>query len=241
MDAARIDSRLPHVLVRSAEATTSGFDVSVTSSWGEGSFALPLHAEYNVANAALVLAFLLSEGVALEAAAVALSAAEAPPGRLQRVDAARGPEVFVDYAHTPAAVESALQALRPHCAGKLWCMFGCGGDRDAGKRPLMGRAVERCADRVVVTNDNPRTEDPAQIIAAILDGLDDPAAATVIEDRGAAIAWTIRNAAADDVVLLAGKGHENYQVIGAERRNFSDYAVAAACLQALPGGREEGE
>lgn len=237
-DATRIDKRLPHLILRSADATVSGFDVSVSSSWGEGSFALPLHAEYNVANAALVLAFLLSEGMTLEAATGALSVAEAPPGRLQRVDAVRGPEVFVDYAHTPAAVESALQALRPHCAGELWCVFGCGGDRDAGKRPLMGRAAERCADRVIVTNDNPRTEDPAQIIAAILDGLDEPAAATVIEDRSAAIAWTIRNAAADDIVLLAGKGHENYQIIGAERRDFSDYAVAAANLLALAGEAE---
>jgi UDP-N-acetylmuramoyl-L-alanyl-D-glutamate--2,6-diaminopimelate ligase len=120
-------------------------------------------------------------------------------------------------------------------------VFGCGGDRDAGKRPLMGRAAERNADRVIVTNDNPRTEDPAQIIAAILEGLDEPAAATVIEDRGAAIAWTIRNAASNDIVLLAGKGHENYQVIGAERRDFSDYAVAAANLLALTGGAEAGE
>jgi UDP-N-acetylmuramoyl-L-alanyl-D-glutamate--2,6-diaminopimelate ligase len=179
--------------------------------------------------------------VALEAASTVLAAAEAPPGRLQRVEAGRGPDVFVDYAHTPVAVESALQALRPHGAGELWCVFGCGGDRDAGKRPLMGRAAETHADHIVVTNDNPRSEDPAQIIAAILGGLSDPAAATVIEDRGAAIAWTVRNAAANDVVLLAGKGHEDYQVVGDERRGFSDYAVAAASLRARPDSGEAGE
>ena len=237
----RIDRSLPHVVVRSAEATVAGFDVSIESSWGEGSFRLPLHGEFNVANSALVLAFLLSENVALEAATDALSVTEAPPGRLQRVEADTGPDVFVDYAHTPDAVESALRALRQHCDGALWCVFGCGGDRDPGKRPLMARAVERHADRVIVTNDNPRTENPAQIIEAILDGFQDPDAATVIEDRGAAIAWTISNAAAHDVVLLAGKGHENYQLIDGERRDFSDYGAAAANLQARSGRREGGE
>jgi UDP-N-acetylmuramyl tripeptide synthase len=105
----------------------------------------------------------------------------------------------------------------------------------------MARAVERHADRVIVTNDNPRTENPAQIIGAILEGFEDPDAATVIEDRGAAIAWTISNAAEHDVVLLAGKGHENYQLIDGERRDFSDYGAAAASLQARSGRREGGE
>jgi len=241
MDQARVDKSLPHLVVRSAAATGNGFDVSVAGSWGESSFRLPLHGEFNVANAALVLAFLLSEDVALEAASAALSAAQAPPGRLQRVDVGTGPDVFVDYAHTPAAVESALRTLRPHCDGALWCVFGCGGDRDAGKRPLMGRAVEEHADRVVVTTDNPRNEDPVKIIEAILGGLEAADAATVIEDRGAAIAWAIGNAATDDVVLLAGKGHENYQYIGGERRDFSDYGAAAANLQARSGRGEGGE
>ncbi len=238
---ARIDRSSPHVVVRAAEATGAGFDVSIESSWGAGRFLLPLHGDFNVANAALALAFLLSEEVALDAASAALSAAEAPPGRLQRVDAGHGPDVFVDYAHTPAAVESALGALRPHCDGALWCVFGCGGDRDAGKRPLMARAVEKHADRIVVTNDNPRSEDPVQIIRAVLDGLEDASAATAIEDRGAAIAWAIRNAAREDVVLLAGKGHENYQLIGNERRDFSDYGAAAANLRARSGCGEGGE
>ena len=212
----------------------------VTSSWGDGGFHLPLHGDFNVANAALVLAVLLSDGISLDAASAALSEAEAPPGRLQRVEAASGPDVFVDYAHTPDAVESALRALRQHCSGDLWCVFGCGGDRDAGKRPLMGRAVENNADRMVVTNDNPRSEDPRQIIDAILGGLQTRAAATVIEDRAAAIGWTIASAAAGDVVLLAGKGHENYQLIGDERREFSDYAVAAASLAAREDRGEGG-
>ena len=241
MDAAHIDSSLPHVVLGVIDSTAHGFDVSVSSSWGEGQFRLPLHGEFNVANAALVLAFLLSDGVPMDAACAALAAAKAPPGRLQRVDVDAGPEVFVDYAHTPDAVESALRALRPHCGGELWCVFGCGGDRDAGKRPLMASVVEQLADRIVLTNDNPRSEDPRQIIEAILDGFEESAAATVIEDRGAAIAWTIRNAAAGDVVLLAGKGHEDYQLIGNERRDFSDYGVAAASLQAQKRRAEEDE
>ena len=117
-------------------------------------------------------------------------------------------------------------------------MFGCGGDRDAGKRPLMGRAVERNADRLVITNDNPRGEEPATIIDDILRGLEDPAAATVIEDRGAAIAWAISRAGDGDAVLLAGKGHERYQLIGGERRDFSDYGAAAASLAARAGAGE---
>jgi UDP-N-acetylmuramoyl-L-alanyl-D-glutamate--2,6-diaminopimelate ligase len=240
-DANRIDSRLPHIVVRSATATASGFDVSIASSWGDGNFRLPLHGEFNVANAALVLAFLLSEDVPFDKAGAALSTTQAPPGRLQRVDVETGPDVFVDYAHTPDAIESALGALRLHCGGTLWCVFGCGGDRDPGKRPLMARVVERYADRVVITNDNPRNEDPAKIIEAILGGLEDVTAATVIEDRGAAIAWAIDNAAADDIVLLAGKGHENYQLVGDERRDFSDYGAAAANLLARMGRGEGGE
>jgi UDP-N-acetylmuramoyl-L-alanyl-D-glutamate--2,6-diaminopimelate ligase len=241
MDAARVDNGLPHVVLRTTASTVHGFDVSIASSWGEGRFSLPLHGDFNVANAALVLAFLLSDGVPLDAASAALAAAKAPPGRLQRVDVDAGPEVFVDYAHTPAAIESALGALRPHCDGELWCVFGCGGDRDAGKRPLMASVVERLADRIVVTNDNPRSEDPGQIIETILGGLEQSESATVIEDRGAAITWTIGNAAEGDVVLVAGKGHENYQLIGDERRDFSDYGVAAASLVARKRRAEEGE
>ena len=241
MDRAHVDTDLPHLVVDAAEATANGFDMTFSSSWGEGRLRLPLHGQFNVANSALVLAFLLSEDVALDAACDAVSAAQAPPGRLQRVDAGTGPDVFVDYAHTPDAIESALRTLRPHCDGALWCVFGCGGDRDAGKRPLMARAVERHADRVVVTNDNPRNEDPGQIIEAILEGFETGEAVTVIEDRAAAIAWAIGNAGPDDVVLLAGKGHEDYQHIGDERRDFSDYGAAAANLQARSGSGEGGE
>jgi len=226
----RVANGRPYVFVRSVIAKQDGFEVSVRSSWGDGSLWLPLPGDFNIANAVLVLAFLLSDDLPFDAVSAALSTVTAPPGRMQRVDAATGPAVFVDYAHTPNAIEVALRALRPHCHGKLWCVFGCGGDRDAGKRPLMGRAAERLADHIVVTNDNPRNEDAGDIITAIVDGLNDGQSATIIEDRSAAIAWAIREANASDVILLAGKGHEDYQLIGDECRDFSDYGTAVANL-----------
>ena len=226
----RVANDRPYVFVRAVIAREDGFEVSVRSSWDNGSIWLPLPGEFNIANAVLVLAFLLSDGIPFDEASAALSKVVAPPGRLQRVDSAAGPAVFVDYAHTPNAIEVALRALRSHCRGKLWCVFGCGGDRHRGKRPLMGRAAERLADHIVVTSDNPRSEDAGDIITAIVDGLNDGQNATIIEDRAAAIAWAIRQAGASDVILLAGKGHENYQLIGDERRDFSDYGSAVANL-----------
>ena len=233
----------PHLVVTSVAAITQGSKVEFTSSWGAGAFTLPLPGEFNVANAAAVLALLLTTGVALQEACDAMSRVQAPPGRMQRVAvgaaertmqrvAMEGPAVFVDYAHTPTAIESALLALRPHCHGRLSCLFGCGGDRDAGKRPQMGAAAERHADCIVVTNDNPRSEDPRKIIDELVAGLSRPECATIIEDRAAAIAWVIEQAADDDVILLAGKGHEEYQEAGGVRAPFSDFHLAAAVLAA---------
>jgi UDP-N-acetylmuramoyl-L-alanyl-D-glutamate--2,6-diaminopimelate ligase len=190
-----------------------------------------LPGDFNVANATIVLALMLQQGVPLEAACDVLSKVQAPPGRMERV-VADGPTVYVDYAHTPNAMEVALRALRPHCRGNLWCVFGCGGQRDTGKRPLMAKMAERLADRVVITSDNPRTEDPQQIIDDVVAGLARPQSATIIEDRAAAIAWAITRANEADIVLIAGKGHENYQQIGTENRSFSDYVVAEAALAA---------
>lgn len=234
----RVANGRPYLFVRSVVANEQGSDVAFTSSWGDGRLALPLPGDFNVENAAIVLALMLQQGVLLETACDVLSLVHAPPGRMQRV-AATGAAVYVDYAHTPNAIEVALRALRAHCRGKLWCVFGCGGDRDAGKRPLMGKSAERLADHVVITSDNPRTEDPHQIIDGIVAGLVRPDSATVIEDRAAAIAWTIENAAEADVVLIAGKGHENYQQIGGEHRPFSDFAVASAATAAAPNGGEQ--
>jgi UDP-N-acetylmuramoyl-L-alanyl-D-glutamate--2,6-diaminopimelate ligase len=219
------------VSVSSVNTTNDGSQIGIHSSWGDSKFTLPLPGNFNVENAVIVLAFLLQHGVSMDDACRALSQAEAPPGRLQRVQSTQdSPAVYIDYAHTPAAIEVVLSALREHCKGKLWCVFGCGGDRDAGKRPLMGQAAERLADHIVITNDNPRTESPDKIISDIIAGLASADDATVIADRAAAIAWTIAAAGPSDIVLLAGKGHEGYQLIGNERLNFSDYSVASANL-----------
>jgi UDP-N-acetylmuramoyl-L-alanyl-D-glutamate--2,6-diaminopimelate ligase len=224
----------PFVFVRSVAADERGSRVAFTSSWGDGEFMLPLPGDFNVANAAEVLALLLQQGAAIDEACDVLARVTAPPGRMQRVSAPgeQLPAVYVDYAHSPAALELALRALATHCTGSLWCVFGCGGDRDIGKRPQMGQAAELCADQVVVTTDNPRSEDPTAIIANIVAGFQDAGAATVIEDRAAAIAWAIGSADPADVILIAGKGHEDYQLIGGQRNDFSDYRVAAANLGA---------
>jgi UDP-N-acetylmuramoyl-L-alanyl-D-glutamate--2,6-diaminopimelate ligase len=225
------------VHVRRMSPLDHGSRVDFDSSWGGGSFHLPLYGDFNVANASAVLALLLSQGVSRDDACGALQNAVAPAGRMQRLLHAALPAVFVDYAHTPAGLESALSALRPHCTGKLWCVFGCGGDRDQGKRPMMGEIAARLADRTVVTNDNPRREAPAAIIAQILAGMAGMAGGKagptiVIEDRAAAIAYAVSCADDDDLILIAGKGHEQYQLTGSERRPFSDYAIAFANLSA---------
>ena len=238
----RVANGRPYVFVRSVVAKETGSEISVRSSWGDGHLSLPLPGDFNVANAVIVLALLLNQGVEMQDASEVLSQVNAPPGRMQRVPASSaGPSVYVDYAHTPGALEAAIRALRPHCRGRLWCVFGCGGDRDRGKRPLMSRLAQRRADEVVITNDNPRSEEPASIIADIVSGLSNEDRATVIEDRAAAIAWTISNADSADVILIAGKGHENYQLIGDERRDFSDFGAASANLAARAKREEAGE
>ncbi len=234
----RVANGRPFVFVRSVVASGSGSNVRISSSWGDGEFRLQLPGDFNVANAVIVLAAMLQHGIPMMQACETLDGLSAPPGRMERVASPENlPAVYVDYAHTPEAIDLALRALRQHCTGRLWCVFGCGGDRDAGKRPQMGRVAERRADQVVVTNDNPRSESPAAIIDDILQGLASRDDATVIEDRAAAIGWAIDNAQADDVILVAGKGHEDYQLIGADRIDFSDYGAAFANLNKRAEGK----
>ena len=191
--------------------------------------------DYNASNLLAVLGGLRACGIGLEDAAAVVPQLTPVPGRMQRVvaDGAALPEVVVDYAHTPDALEKALQALRPLASdrgGRLVCVFGCGGNRDPGKRPLMGGIAERLADRVVITSDNPRHEAPAEILRQIAAGLQQPAHALVIEDRRTAIEHVVREADARDVLLIAGKGHEDYQDVGGVRHPFSDLDQAAAAL-----------
>ncbi|BAL94290.1 UDP-N-acetylmuramoyl-L-alanyl-D-glutamate--2,6-diaminopimelate ligase [Rubrivivax gelatinosus] len=188
--------------------------------------------EYNVHNLLAVIGGLRALGVALADAAGVVPALTPVPGRMQRVPG-EDVEVVVDYAHTPDALEKVLQALRPLAAargGKLWCVFGCGGNRDATKRPLMGAIAARLADRVVATSDNPRDEAPCFILSQILAGVAGHDEVDVIEDRHEAIAFAVAKAAPGDVVLLAGKGHEDYQEIKGVRRPFSDETEARAAL-----------
>jgi UDP-N-acetylmuramyl-tripeptide synthetase len=189
---------------------------------------------YNVSNLLAVIGALRTMGVDLADAARACAALTPVPGRMQRVPGPpTAPEVVVDYAHTPDALEQALLALAPYAhkrGGRLWCVFGCGGNRDAAKRPLMGAVAARHAQHVVVTSDNPRDEVPAHIIGQIVAGLAAPAAATVLEDRSAAIEHAIGSADGADVILLAGKGHEEYQEVRGVRRPFSDVEQARAAF-----------
>ncbi|MDP9045565.1 MAG: UDP-N-acetylmuramoyl-L-alanyl-D-glutamate--2,6-diaminopimelate ligase [Pseudomonadota bacterium] len=199
--------------------------------------------DFNVANVLATLGGLRALGVPLADAASACALLTPVPGRMQRIPSdAGGPQVVVDYAHTPDALEKALLALQPFVAeraGELWCVFGCGGNRDPGKRPLMGALAQRLALHVVVTNDNPRNEAPAVIIEQILAGVGAASAGVrVIEDRRAAIAHAVRHAGPHDVILVAGKGHEDTQDIGGQKLHFSDAEEAAAALAARAGGGE---
>ena len=223
----------PYVFVSAVVANPAGSNITIDSSWGTAEMALPLPGDFNISNAAEVLALLLCNDVSLDAACEVLGRVSAPPGRMELANPPEFqnlPMVYVDYSHTPASIEAALKAIRAHCKGKLWCVFGCGGDRDRGKRPMMGKVAERLADHAIVTNDNPRSESPRQIIDDILQGMESDALA--IEDRAEAIAHAISSAAPDDVVLIAGKGHENYQVIGDKTLSFSDFSSARDCLLA---------
>jgi UDP-N-acetylmuramoyl-L-alanyl-D-glutamate--2,6-diaminopimelate ligase len=193
--------------------------------------------DYNASNLLAVLGGLRALGVPAAEAAAVVPLLTAVPGRMQQVRAEGGeggPEVVVDYAHTPDALEKALTALRPLArarGGRLWCVFGCGGDRDATKRPLMGAIAQQLADDVVLTSDNPRSESPSAILAQIAAGLPQGARAAVIEDRREAIFDAVTSAAPTDVLLIAGKGHEDYQDIGGRKLPFSDIDEALNALR----------
>lgn len=194
--------------------------------------------DYNVSNLLGVIAALRSLDIGLAQACQAVSQCSAVPGRMESLVQANAPLVVVDYAHTPDALDKLLAALRPLTqsrGGQLWCVFGCGGDRDASKRALMAAAAERQANRVVVTSDNPRSEAPEAIIAQIVAGLAAPARAQVIVSRADAIAQVIAQASAQDVVVLAGKGHEDYQDVAGTKHPFSDLTHARNALHHRTG------
>jgi len=209
-----------------------GTHMTLCGRGGETPFATPLIGRHNVYNALAAAAAAQALGVTMPVIASSLAEATAVPGRLQRVPSERPFEVFVDYAHTDDALSNVLSALRPVTQGRLIVVFGCGGDRDRTKRPRMGCVAETLADRLVITSDNPRSEPPEDIIEQIVGGLSDDglARSTILPDRREAIAAAIAQAEGGDVVLIAGKGHETYQILGPRRVDFDDAAVAEEVL-----------
>ncbi len=206
----------------------AGLGIHLTGDFGDAVLESALWGRFNAENLVVATGILLAQGFELGAAVGALRECVAPPGRMELIRAGRGPAVIVDYAHTPDALGKALAAVREHTRGRIWCVFGCGGGRDRGKRPQMGAVAAELADHVVVTDDNPRDEDPDAIIGAIMGGATRPL--RVIRDRGDAIGFAIRSASAADAVLIAGKGHESTQLSGGHARRFSDAQAARAAL-----------
>lgn len=215
----------------------TGSEATVHTPQGSGRLYCPMPGAFSLANTLLVLAVLLDEGFALQELLDSAASLPAVPGRMQLVlplDSSAKPPfmVYIDYAHTPDALEHALLALRPHTRGQLFVVFGAGGDRDRGKRSMMGAAASQYADRVFLTSDNPRNEAPEKIVADIREGMQHGAEALVELDRATAIETAIAQAEEGDVVLVAGKGHERFQQLGETKRPFCDYAVAQAAVQA---------
>ncbi|MGB1776528.1 MAG: UDP-N-acetylmuramoyl-L-alanyl-D-glutamate--2,6-diaminopimelate ligase [Synechococcus sp.] len=218
------------------EMTGSGVRGRLISPCGDGVFLSPLLGRFNLMNLLQAVGVLLQQDLPLPLLLEAIQAFRGVPGRMERVivqgaedDAL--PTVLVDYAHTPDGLENALAASRPFCGGRLICVFGCGGDRDRGKRPQMAAIAARLADRVVITSDNPRTEDPQRILDDVVAGVPAGTELVVEGDRAQAIAAAIAEAAADDLVLVAGKGHEDYQILGTDKVHFDDREQAELALR----------
>jgi len=210
------------VYVESLDVEGDGYTVVVVTPAGKADLYVPLLGRFNVSNVLSALCVMLINNVELKIAIERIAALKTAPGRMELFSAKKMPSVVVDYAHTPKALEMALLAVSEHCAGKLWCVFGCGGDRDIGKRSLMGMVAERLSDFVILTNDNPRSEKSSSIIDQILSGFNSQKNIDVITDRSEAIQYVCKHAAVGDVVLLAGKGHEEFQIVGNNKIPFSD-------------------
>ncbi len=217
-----MDESLPVIQATHIDVTADGFKIAVATPWGKGEITTQLVGRFNISNLLAVLGVLGALDIPLDKALTYLATIQTVPGRMQRLIAPNQPQVVVDYSHTPDALAKALQALREHCRGQLWCVFGCGGDRDTGKRPEMAKVAEQYSDQVIVTNDNPRTESPEKIAADIAAGFKNPQSITTELDRARAIHYAVRSAGMDDIVLIAGKGHEQQQIIGREAVAFSD-------------------
>jgi UDP-N-acetylmuramoyl-L-alanyl-D-glutamate--2,6-diaminopimelate ligase len=229
--------------------SASGLQAYVHTPWGSGALNSHLLGRFNLQNLLAVVGAACLQGLSLDAVLKVIPKLQAASGRMELLSfdvgsrgadcRYMGPQVVVDFAHTPDALENVLMTLRDHCDGQLWCVFGCGGDRDRGKRPQMAGIASRLADRIIVTSDNPRSEDPEAIISDICDGLGEGCEAEVFVGRAEAIHFAIQAAADNDIVLLAGKGHESYQLIGSHKLPFSDQTQARLALRQR-GERDDG-
>ncbi|MDH5387338.1 MAG: UDP-N-acetylmuramoyl-L-alanyl-D-glutamate--2,6-diaminopimelate ligase [Gammaproteobacteria bacterium] len=214
----------------SIKAVAQGYEVALKTPQGGADLSLSLLGGFNVSNVLAVLCILLINDMPLAVALKKLKKISPVPGRMEVIAADNKPSVVVDFAHTPAALAEACKAVKTHFDGQLWCVFGCGGDRDRSKRPLMAKVAEQYADKVVVTSDNPRSENAQKINDEVVAGFADASKVKVIADRRDAIAYAIEQAHENDVVLLAGKGHECVQIVGDETFEFDDRKLAKEYL-----------
>ncbi|WP_076586330.1 UDP-N-acetylmuramoyl-L-alanyl-D-glutamate--2,6-diaminopimelate ligase [Vibrio ostreicida] len=235
-----LDNAIP-VTLSSADAKTGvyaervaysqqGITLDFAGDFGRGRLTLPLIGEFNASNALVALATLLALGMSKQALIDTSAQLKPVLGRMELFTAKGKAQIVVDYAHTPDALEKALLALKVHCRGKLWVIFGCGGERDVGKRPMMASIAERFADRVILTEDNPRSECPVSIMSDMLAGLENPDGVKVEHDRFLAIEYAVKHSHPSDIILLAGKGHEDYQVLAKGRVDYSDRESAQQIL-----------
>ncbi|MCW8917809.1 MAG: UDP-N-acetylmuramoyl-L-alanyl-D-glutamate--2,6-diaminopimelate ligase [Gammaproteobacteria bacterium] len=224
------DGQRPALYADELQLSASGMRLRVYSRWGDGEIESPLLGRFNAANLLAALGALLLLGFDFAEALQRLARLVTVPGRMERFGSADQPMVVVDFAHTPDALEQVLKALRGHTRGRLWCIFGCGGERDREKRAKMGRIAEQYADRVIVTDDNPRREDAFSIIEDITSAMQNPDAVYINRNRAAAIERTLSLASPRDVILVAGKGHECEQVVGQQRIPYSDRETVARLL-----------
>lgn len=236
VDAAKDAAKRIDVWVENISYHPDGVSAQFHSPWGEFELHSPLLGDFNLSNVVAAVSGLGAQGYPVATVIESLKALGTIAGRMEKISATADINVVVDYAHTPDALEKALVAIRQHSDGDVWCVFGCGGDRDQGKRPQMGEMVQRYADHIVVTSDNPRHEQASDIINEILGGIDCPS--LVEEDRAIAIEFAISNAKAGDCVLIAGKGHEDYQQVGDLRIPFSDIKQARLALAERAGVAE---
>jgi UDP-N-acetylmuramoyl-L-alanyl-D-glutamate--2,6-diaminopimelate ligase len=214
--------------------TATGASAQLHSPWGEANFESPFIGKFNLSNLLAVITASCVAGAPLQKVVELVPQLQAAPGRMQSValaDSQQDIQLLVDYAHTPDALDNALRAIREHTQSRVWTVFGCGGDRDKTKRPLMGRIAEKYSDYVIITNDNPRSEEPSAIAADIIRGLHNPNGCLVIADRAQAIDFAVQQAKPGDLILVAGKGHEDYQIFADQTIPFSDARQALLALQ----------